>query len=249
MFKKLTLSIVVAAAALSGCATSGSKYSCPHPNGVTCMAATDVYRATNNADEVVGIDPKEAAKAAREGRSAGKVVSPGPASEGKEIEVPVPGAVPVSGSSAQVRARPQLNVAVEGDTLALTDTSLQQAAGMRRAAYTPAQQEPYTTLPQVDVTSEPYRVPAKIMRIYIKPWEDEAGDLHMGGYIFSEVETRKWTQTNHALKADARVFQLMEAPKKDAAQEAAPSGNAVATPSNPPQGVVANHNQPKGSTQ
>jgi conjugal transfer pilus assembly protein TraV len=235
-----SFALVAGAAAMTGCAMT-PKYACPHPNGVTCMSAPDVYRATNQADEVVGIDPKEAAKLAREGKSAGKVASPGPAPEGEEIVVPVP-----TSSNTQVspsRARPTLGMTLEGDTLALTDAS---APKVIRAAYTPTTPAAtYPTLPEVEVNSaEPYRVPAKIMRIYVHPWEDEAGDLHMGGLMFTEIEPRRWSVTPSALHADSRRFELLEAPKQDAAQDAASKGNEVATPSSPPQGVVAptNHN-------
>ena len=30
------------------------------------------------------------------------------------------------------------------------------------------------------------------MRIWLGPWEDADGDLHADGYIYSEVEGRKW---------------------------------------------------------
>lgn len=37
------------------------------------------------------------------------------------------------------------------------------------------------------------RIPARVMRIWISPWTDDAGDLHMPGYVFSEVSTRRWS--------------------------------------------------------
>src|SRR3546814_8784220 len=70
----------LAMALLAGCAaTGGSKFACPNPTGVTCMSPMDVYQATNHADEVKGVDPKEAARLSREGRSAGKVAGAEPA--------------------------------------------------------------------------------------------------------------------------------------------------------------------------
>ena len=38
----------------------------------------------------------------------------------------------------------------------------------------------------------PYRKPAVVMRIWVAPWEDAVGDLHMPGTVFTEVEGRKW---------------------------------------------------------
>jgi len=47
-------------------------------------------------------------------------------------------------------------------------------------------------LPEVDVPL-PVRVPAKVMRIRIFPWEDNARDLNAGSVVFTEVEGRTWT--------------------------------------------------------
>lgn len=38
----------------------------------------------------------------------------------------------------------------------------------------------------------PVRTPAKVMRIWVAPWEDKAGDLNTVGYIYTEIEPRKW---------------------------------------------------------
>lgn len=37
----------------------------------------------------------------------------------------------------------------------------------------------------------PMRVPPKIIRIWIAPWEDSDGDLHQPGYIFSEINDKR----------------------------------------------------------
>ncbi len=38
----------------------------------------------------------------------------------------------------------------------------------------------------------PIRTQAKVMRIWMAPWEDEAGDLHADGYLYTEIESRRW---------------------------------------------------------
>jgi len=38
----------------------------------------------------------------------------------------------------------------------------------------------------------PIRTPAKVMRIWIAPWEDKDGDLIASGYVFTEIEPRRW---------------------------------------------------------
>jgi len=37
------------------------------------------------------------------------------------------------------------------------------------------------------------RTPARVMRIWIAPYEDAAGDLHAPGYLFTEIEARRWS--------------------------------------------------------
>ncbi|MBO6070851.1 MAG: type IV conjugative transfer system lipoprotein TraV [Succinivibrionaceae bacterium] len=38
----------------------------------------------------------------------------------------------------------------------------------------------------------PVRTPAGVMRIWLAPWEDLEGDLHVSGYIYTEIEPRRW---------------------------------------------------------
>ncbi|MFC6674123.1 type IV conjugative transfer system lipoprotein TraV [Marinobacterium aestuariivivens] len=38
----------------------------------------------------------------------------------------------------------------------------------------------------------PIRTPAQVMRIWIAPWEDTNGDLIVTGYIYTEIEPRRW---------------------------------------------------------
>ncbi len=38
----------------------------------------------------------------------------------------------------------------------------------------------------------PIRTPAQVMRIWVAPWEDANGDLNTTGYIYSEIEPRRW---------------------------------------------------------
>lgn len=38
----------------------------------------------------------------------------------------------------------------------------------------------------------PIRTQAKVMRIWVAPWEDNDSDLHADGFIYTEIEERKW---------------------------------------------------------
>lgn len=46
----------------------------------------------------------------------------------------------------------------------------------------------------------PVRTPAKVMRVWIAPWQDESDFLHGSEYVFAEVEGRKWSL------GDGKVF-------------------------------------------
>ena len=45
----------------------------------------------------------------------------------------------------------------------------------------------------------PIREPAKVMRIWIAPWEDLRGNLMVSNYVYSEVETRRWSIGGRAM--------------------------------------------------
>ncbi|MDT4866639.1 Type IV conjugative transfer system lipoprotein (TraV) [compost metagenome] len=38
----------------------------------------------------------------------------------------------------------------------------------------------------------PIRTQAVVMRIAVAPWEDENGDLNIPGFIYTEIEPRRW---------------------------------------------------------
>jgi conjugal transfer pilus assembly protein TraV len=57
------------------------------------------------------------------------------------------------------------------------------AAGFPRHARQP--------VPKIDDPT-PIRTPAQVMRIWIAPWEDGDGDLMVSGYVYTELEPRRW---------------------------------------------------------
>lgn len=50
--------------------------------------------------------------------------------------------------------------------------------------------------------------PAKVMRVYISPYEDAKGNLHMPGYMFVEVQKRRWSVGEKANVQPARITPL-----------------------------------------
>lgn len=238
-FRNLSLAALTLSL-LSGCAaTGGTKFACPNPTGVTCMSPMDVYEATNNADEVKGIDPKEAAKLSREGLSAGKVAGAEPAQapvEQSPVRASATSAPPHAARATAHRPHasvPPAALALDGSTLAVI------APGTARLATTPTPKLTSPTPSAVrsrpgvpalgsDGSPDAFRQAAKIMRIYLRPWEDDAGDLHMSGFIFTEIEPRKWSVAQRVAD-DSGLFRLLGAPGKDAAQDAS-AGVGKATP-------------------
>ena len=108
-------------------------------------------------------------------------------------------------------------VSIDGDTLSMAPMQYREH-GLR---------EP--SVPLHALREEPYREPAKVLRIYVPAWEDADGDLHMPGYIYSEVEARRWTVGDKVDESDA-MFHLLQGLGEEAAKDsrAAVSANTVA---------------------
>ena len=75
------------------------------------------------------------------------------------------------------------------------------------------------------------RVPARVMRIWIAPWEDSRGDLHAPGYLYTEIEPRRWA-------LDARddhtpVIRPLQIERRDAPTNGARSGRDTGTTRTP----------------
>lgn len=58
-------------------------------------------------------------------------------------------------------------------------------------------QAPWVNAPTLDAP-EPIRAAPRVMRIYIFPYEDRDGDLNMPGYVYTEIEPRRWSITDFA---------------------------------------------------
>lgn len=90
-----------------------------------------------------------------------------------------------------------------------TDAHKQAAAP---AAQTPtaAQMAPVRpsvrgVLPQNVSEVVPLRTPAEVMRIYVRPWETKHGDLYVPGYIYTEIEPRRWMIGDKAVDSSERI--------------------------------------------
>lgn len=52
----------------------------------------------------------------------------------------------------------------------------------------------------------PIRTPAQVMRIWVAPYVDTAGDLIAPGFVYTEVESRRWIYPGDESTASARQF-------------------------------------------
>lgn len=63
----------------------------------------------------------------------------------------------------------------------------------------------------------PVRTPAQVMRIWVAPWEDTNGDLITNGYIYTEIEPRRWVigQTGAAAPTVLKPLQTITGSSKN----------------------------------
>lgn len=57
----------------------------------------------------------------------------------------------------------------------------------------------------------PIRTPAQVMRIWVAPWEDTNGDLIVTGYIYTEIEPRRWVIGDSAPESEPVIRPLQSA--------------------------------------
>lgn len=55
----------------------------------------------------------------------------------------------------------------------------------------------------------PVRTPAQVMRIWVAPWEDTNGDLIAPGYVYTEIEPRRWV-IGDQVKGSASVLRPLQ---------------------------------------
>lgn len=72
----------------------------------------------------------------------------------------------------------------------------------------------------------PLRTPAKVLRVWIAPWEDDAGRLHVPGYTYAEIEPRRWSIGGSEPSSTARL-QPLPAPSHPAPATPAPAPASI----------------------
>ena len=87
----------------------------------------------------------------------------------------------------------------------------------------------------------PVLEPAKIMRIWIAPWEDSKKDLHWPSYLFTEIQPRKWSFGKSEFTGSRPVIpHLMVTPSAQPALPDRPESSRVGSiqPVSSPQAVT-----------
>jgi conjugal transfer pilus assembly protein TraV len=68
----------------------------------------------------------------------------------------------------------------------------------------------------------PILEPAKVMRVWIAPWIDAKQDLHMPGYVFTEVTPRRWSFGEAAATNGRPLVPLQVDMRASASEESEP---------------------------
>src|SRR5437660_5075727 len=111
------------------------------------------------------------------------------------------------------------------------DEALAAKRSVASAIYTTSTLAPLTgatssgvALPPAAYTSMPLRSPARVLRLWVKPWEDADGDLMDQLYVYVPVDTGRWL-VDHAQRqvrdsyAPIRPPRTALAPASDGARE------------------------------
>lgn len=81
----------------------------------------------------------------------------------------------------------------------------------------------------IAVTPGPLRTQARILRLWIKPWEDADGDLYDQGYVYVQVDNGQW-QIDHVQRQIRDVYAPLKLPPKAAAETTAEPGASTPSP-------------------
>ena len=79
------------------------------------------------------------------------------------------------------------------------------------------------------VTPSPLRTQARILRLWIKPWEDADGDLYDQGYVYVQADNGQW-QIDHVQRQIRDRYAPLKPPPKPAAETTAEPGTSTSSP-------------------
>lgn len=160
------LALTLLGACGTGVAVPGSsEYSCAgRPEGVVCRSTRDIYALTEARDRVHEADLVQPVGEGAGGRPI-RVDADGVASPAAAAGAPAASAAAVAPPREGVIAMAPPAPVPVSDPLAF--------ASLRARG--------------------PQRQDARVVRIWIAPWQDQRGDLRMPGHVYAEVHPRSWS--------------------------------------------------------
>ena len=97
-----------------------------------------------------------------------------------------------AGEQGRIEAlRAQTQAAARGETPA-TDSSPAATSALEQPVASTRAADPFLA-PYIDDGRVPVRMPAGVMRIWVNSFTDQGGDLYMPGYVYTELEQRRWS--------------------------------------------------------
>lgn len=168
---RLSAAIVLSLVA-SACA-SGGKFACPAKStGYGCKSALEIYEITDQPGVFNARQPtaREQRQLDRQARREAKI-SPRPA-----------------GINTHAASRSGQAMSLAGPVQQHTGAFVNSAALSLGGSASTLPASPHQGLEATAVA----RLPAQVMRIWVAPWTDEAGDLHQPSHIYTEIVGRRW---------------------------------------------------------
>ncbi|PHM72189.1 type IV conjugative transfer system lipoprotein TraV [Xenorhabdus sp. KJ12.1] len=71
---------------------------------------------------------------------------------------------------------------------------------------------PYIPVPQPAANPQPIRTPSQVMRVLVDPYESADGDLNVPGYVYTEIEPRRWEVGATRATTIQPIIRPMQAP-------------------------------------
>ena len=81
-------------------------------------------------------------------------------------------------------------------------------------------------------TTGPLRSQARVLRLWIKPWEDADGDLYDQGYVYVQVDNGQWL-IDHVQRQIRDAYAPLKAPPKSATETTAEPNAGTNVPAAP----------------
>lgn len=93
-----------------------------------------------------------------------------------------------------------------------------------------------STLALTREASAPLRSPARVLRLWIKPWEDSDGDLHSPGYVYVPIDVGRWL-IDRVPRPERDAYAPIKAPRLPARTGA--TSNSLTSPRAMPDSTLA----------